>query len=651
MTDKKPAERAFSAWHKMADEVKEDDVIVDASVYSGEVTVARGVASRRNTPTSSTAFSNRNEGNSVKDKIKECRAAYNNIGIIGNVIDIMTDFALEGFQITHEIESVERLFTRWAEKVDLYSIVEEVLRGIFRDGNVPILTHNAKIGSDEISTLRKVASKNCSSLFADSSEGSGKIPYKFTVLDVTSLTSSKADLFGRKQYTYQFSKEMVDIAIRATDEESKALVTSLKDGLVDSQWSTFKKTGQYPLPAEKLALLYYKKDSFSPWANPMMWRIIDDLKFKCTLRNMDISIAESVTNSITIFKLGNVKEGIIPSAIRLQKFASLLRNPSKSKQIVWDDLVSIESNEPDTGKILGDLKYQQVNADILAGLGISEVLIGGAGGNYSNSFLSCRTLLERLETGRAKVLKWVREQLKAVAKGIGASKVPFVKFAHMSLRDEASEKKMLLELVDRNVISYKTLLERFGENMDVEIKRMKREDKIREKNKEKYPYALTKVGKFGPQNMNNSDDEDKALPTAQGPQGEKGGRPAGDDTKQTVKRDTKPKGMSWKELFPYAAKAYSVLSAIQSEDVAYKKLCLLTEDRVVNFNMSTLIDSMEEDYETVENMEKIADTIDNMCDQMIVKFKEKIGREPDQKEFISLRNSAWAIYQSRIKKE
>ena len=59
----------------------------------------------------------------------------------------------------------------------------------------------------------------------------------------------------------------------------------------------------------------------------------------------------------------------------------------------------------------------------------------------------------------------------------------------------------------------------------------------------------------------------------------------------------------------------------------------------------------EEDYETVENMEKIADTIDNMCDQMIVKFKEKIGREPDQKEFISLRNSAWAIYQSRIKKE
>ena len=643
-------DRNLSAWHDMAKEIKEDDVIVDASAS----TVARGVASRRNTPTASSAFSNRNKGATVHDKIRECRAAYNNIGIIGNVIDIMTDFALEGFQITHEVESVERLFNRWAEKVDLYSVVEEVLRGIFRDSNVPILTHNAKVGTDEISILKKATSKSCASLFTDTKKGTGKIPYKFTVLDVTSLNSNKADLFGRKQYTYQFDKEMVDEALKATDEESKALVESLKDDLSDAQWNTFKKTGQYPLPADKLAILYYKKDSFSPWANPMMWRIIDDLKFKCTLRNMDISIAESVTNSITVFKLGNVKEGIIPSAPRLQKFASLLRNPSKSKQIVWDDLVTIESNEPDTGKILGDAKYQQVNADILAGLGISEVLIGGAGGNYSNSFLSCRTLLERLETGRAKVLKWVREQLKSVAKGIGATKVPFVKFAHMSLRDEASEKKMLLELVDRNVISYKTLLERFGENMDVEIKRMKREDKIREKNEEKYPNALTKVGKFGPQNMGDPKEDgepEKKLPTAQGPQGDKGGRPAGDDTKQEVKRDTKPKGMSWKELFPYAAKAYKVLNAVQPDDVAYKNLCSLSIDKVINFNMSTLLDSMEEDCETVENMEEVADRIEDMYQQMVVKFEQKVGRKPSCQESISLKNSAWAIYQERIKKE
>ena len=430
MSDNDNMNKALSAWHDIVGEgFNENDICVNdyynQNTYRAEARTRKSLTSKRG------GLSNRNGDKTIKDKILQCRKAYENIGLIGNVIDIMTDFALEGFQITHQIPSAERLFNRWAEKVDLYSTVEEILRGIFRDSNVPIITFDGKIQQSDIANLKNVLNRATGELFVDDTIATGEVPYKFSIIDIQSLEAISTDLFGNEQYSYTFDKTIIDNTLKSNSETTKNLLSVLQNGLSKEDWNSFKKYGVYPLDSYNMDILYYKKDSFSDWANPMLWRIIDDLKFKKTLRNMDISVAESITNSITIFKLGDSANGMVPSATRLTKFANMLKNPSKAKQIVWDDLVAIETDDKQVGKILGEAKYKQVNNDILAGLGISEVLIGGEGGNYSNSFLSCRTLLERLETGREKVLKWVRKQLSAVAKGMGVKRMPVVKFAHM----------------------------------------------------------------------------------------------------------------------------------------------------------------------------------------------------------------------------
>jgi len=645
-------DKSIATWNDLVtDEFNENEICVND--YYNDATYRTFAGNRIDLTSHRSAFSNRNGNNTIIEKISQCRKAYENIGLIGNVVDIMTDFALEGFQITHEIESAERLFNRWAEKVDLYSAVEEILRGIFRDGNVPIVTYNAKIKDEDISNLKNVVNKAAGSVLMDSTVNVGEIPYKFSILDVMSMQEVGADLFGNNQYRYMFDQTIIKNTLNSDNKETKELLETLREGLSTKDWENFKKSGAYPLDSYNLEILYYKKDSFDSWANPMLWRIVDDLKFKKTLRNMDISVAESITNTISIFKLGNASEGMIPSATRLQKFASLLKNPSKSKQIVWDDLVTVESDDKEVGKVLGEAKYKQVNNDILAGLGISEVLIGGDGGNYSNSFLSCRTLLERLETGRNKVLRWVRKQLAAAAVGVGIKRMPIVKFANMSLRDETAEKKMLLELLDRNIISYKTLLERFGEDFNVEVKRMRREDTLRKKFAEKYPHTLRKVGKFGPQiqqspieypNSGEDDNKNGGFPTAQGPQGDKGGRPGDDGGKQDVVRDTNPKGMSWRELLPYAIKAYEKIEKIsKNEDVAFKMFKSLSVEKIINFDINTAIDMLY-----TEAPAKLDRCVDEVYAKLVKKYKDKTGNAPGKKKKKELKSSAWAICKERM---
>ena len=668
-------EKTKAAWH---------------ALYKTEASDPEKVIARRITSvsTNTDAFS-RSRGKSTADKIKLCRSAYYNVGIIGNVIDIMTDFALEGLTIVHNSMPVERLFNKWAQTVGLHEVVEEILRNLFRDGNVPIVHYDATIGEESIGQMKRIVASRTTAqerrdLFYTDDIADSVIPYKFSVLDVLRVKSDDFDIFGRPNFYYEFDSNEVQATLRKKDFETQELLSQLKGKMTSDGWLKFTKTGLYEL--SNLSMIYYKKDSFSAWAVPMLWRIIDDIKFKTTLRNMDISIAESIQNAVQIFRLGDTKNGLPPSPEQFERLTSMLRNPSKSKQIVWDDLISIESDYPDTGKILGSDKYTEVNANILAGLGISEVLIGGPGGNYSNSFLSCRTLLERLETARTKVLFWINQQLQRITKALKLRRPPIVKFANMSLRDENAEKRMLLELVDRNVISYRTLLDRFGEDLDIETKRMSREDALRAKLRQNNPHALKKVGKFGPQDQGDATflereydnaeldniETKKETPSQQGPEGEKGGRPptdkdedgGGATDEQETKRDTKPKGMGQLDI----TRAYTTFVKIkelisqqvcEARDVPFESLSDAEMDDIGDMTLTMLCRiGVDEDITPdliTDNMfkaiapKKLDRCVAQVYKKLVTKYRQRTGKAPSKKQQDKLRSSAWAICRSQLK--
>ena len=451
---------------------------------------------------STTRYDALDEEELIKHRIAACREAYENAGIISNAIDLMVDFALEGIVINHENKAIQRFMWQWADRVNLGNISKEILKSYFLDSNTPVLTFRGRITTGEIRKFRSKNNLNKSEsqkLFVRQDITRNRIiPYKYAVLDVLKLHIDGGDLFGFPHFDYDLDRDQARV-LADPGQTGDEVFESLKDALGDDAFDTLTRTGRLRIDPRRLDMIYYKKDGYRMWANPFIWRTVDNLKFKKLLRDMDISVAESVINTLTIIAIGDTVNGFPPTPAMFVKLGSLLKTKSKSQTLVWNDLIKIIAEYPPVEKILGKEKYEQVDVDIRSSLGIAEVILSGTGkGNFSNSFISVKTLVERLETARQSLLAWLQKQMKIVQKAMDFSKPAVIQFRHMSLQDEEAEKRLLLDLVDRGMISYKNVIERFGENFDIEVQRMKEEDQFRRKNETKFPYVLVKTGKFGP---------------------------------------------------------------------------------------------------------------------------------------------------------
>ena len=73
---------------------------------------------------------------------------------------------------------------------------------------------------------------------------------------------------------------------------------------------------------------------------------------------------------------------------------------------------------------------------------------------------------------------------------MGWAKAPSIQFDHMILKDEAAEKALLIQLLDRNLVSEEMVVEKFGATPELETARKKREKRETESGK--------RVGKTGP---------------------------------------------------------------------------------------------------------------------------------------------------------
>jgi hypothetical protein len=151
-------------------------------------------------------------------------------------------------------------------------------------------------------------------------------------------------------------------------------------------------------------------------------------------------------------------------------------------ELVWGPELSYTESNSQVYKFLGSEKYNSVLNSIYAGLGVPPTLTGmaGNGGGFTNNFISLKTLVERLQYGRDQLTKFWEQECEIVRKAMGFRKSPHIVYDQMSLSDESTEKNLLIQLADRDIISHETVLERFKEVPGVEKMRLRREDKARD---------------------------------------------------------------------------------------------------------------------------------------------------------------------------
>jgi hypothetical protein len=410
-----------------------------------------------------------------KQAMSMCMKAYEKIGIVKNVIDLMGDFGSQGITLNHPNKQVERFYRKWWKKVRGEERSERFLNNLYRCGNVIIHKRYGKITKKQQRDMSKASDLID---LPEQQVTKREIPLRYNFLNPLQIEvdGGYAGAFsGDKSFKMKISNS-VRKSFEKNEKFANKLPSQIKKALKDQK--TY-----IALNDNEIEVFYYKKDDWDLWAYPMINAIIDDILMLEKMKLADMSALDGAISNIRLWRLGNLEHKILPNKGAIDKLRNILASNvgGGTMDLVWGPEIDFKESNTQIYKFLGTEKYQPVLNSIYAGLGIPPTLTGLAGqsGGFTNNFISLKTLIERLEYGRDLLYDFWQKEIEHVQKAMGFSQPATIHFEHMILSDEAAEKNLLIQLVDRDIISVETLRQRFGELHDIEDSRIKTEGRKR----------------------------------------------------------------------------------------------------------------------------------------------------------------------------
>lgn len=413
--------------------------------------------------------------------IKMCVDAYDKVGIIRNIIDLMGDFGCQGIQIVHQNKSVERFYQEWFRSVNGKERSERFLNNLYKTGNVIIYRSYARV-TPKLNKYMKSLSSDIKVEVPNMT--SNLIPWRYNFFNPLTVKMKDGQLsifMGTPSYAINLGS----FFDRFTDGDvSNNVVNSLPDNVKQAI-----KNGQkeVPLDIDRLSVFHYKKDDWQIWANPMIYAILDDIIMLEKMRLADLSALDGAISNIRLWTLGNLEHKILPNKSAINKLRDILASNvgGGTMELVWGPELTFKESSSEVYKFLGSEKYTAVLNSIYAGLGVPPTLTGMAtnGGGFTNNFISLKTLVERLQYGRDQLIRFWEKEIEIVRQAMGFRYKAHIQFDQMSLSDEAAEKNLLIQLADRDIISQETLLQRFKEIPQIEKIRLQREVEDRQDDK------------------------------------------------------------------------------------------------------------------------------------------------------------------------
>lgn len=83
--------------------------------------------------------------------------AYDRVGIIRNVVDLMSDFASQGLTLVHPNKTIEKFYRQWFINVGGIDRSERFLNYLYRCGNVAVKRRTARLNKDKERELKRSA--------------------------------------------------------------------------------------------------------------------------------------------------------------------------------------------------------------------------------------------------------------------------------------------------------------------------------------------------------------------------------------------------------------------------------------------------------------------------------------------------------------
>jgi len=436
-----------------------------------------------------------------KEVIGYCMEAYRKIGVVRNVIDLMGDFGSQGITINHPSPRIQEFYRKWFDKVRGVERSERFLNLLYRCANVIVKRKMAKVstGNKRFSSLSKL--KPDVSKIDKLSTEKGNIPIEYVFLNPLSLEivgESLSQFIGKNAYALKLPLLLSNTINYPKTLAEKQLVQQLPEDIRNAAKSA---TRLLLLDQDKIRALFYKKDDWQLWADPMIRAILDDLLLLEKMKLADLAALDGVISQIRVWKLGHINDShpeasLFPTATAINKLHNILLSNTGGGvfDLIWGPDLTFEDFSTTAHQFLGMSKYEPTLNSIYEGLGVPPTLTGSSSkGGMTNNSISLKTLIQRLEYGRGILVDFWVQEIELVRQAMGFKQPATISFDRMILNDEASEKALLIQLADRNLISVESLQKRMGELPELEVLRMKRESE-RQKNGGMAP----KVGPFQP---------------------------------------------------------------------------------------------------------------------------------------------------------
>ena len=419
---------------------------------------------------------------------------YNRVGLVKNVIDLMGDFAAQGIRLSCKNKKSERFYRNWFKKVRGKDRSERFLNHLYRVGNIVINRQTAKISLKVAENMYRA--KASPDLIINTDEPlieKREIPWKYTFIDprvVDVAGASLASFVGKKNYYITIPASLRKIINAPKNETEKNIIDQLPLAIIEAA----KSKKPYLLDPDKTLVFHYKKDDWKTWAFPMIYSIMDDISVVEKLKLADLAALDGAISNIRIFKLGSLEHKIAPTQAAASKLSSILQANvgGGTMDLVWGPDIELIESKTSVHQFLGEGKYTPHLNSIYAGLGIPPTLTGtfGAAGT-TNNFISLKTLTQRLQYGRDVLIEFWEKELELVQKAMGFKNPAKIEFDRMDLSNEDAEKALLVQLVDRNLISDEMLQKAFGLDPDMEKTRLNRENRERDSDR-----MVQKAGPF-----------------------------------------------------------------------------------------------------------------------------------------------------------
>lgn len=254
-------------------------------------------------------------------------------------------------------------------------------------------------------------------------------------------------------------------------------------------------SGETEVLLENDFVIRRKYTSDNQYPIPYIQSALEALHHKRKLRRMDYSIMDKVISAIMHVKLGDKDFPVSQTEedkAYVDDITAQLRMRGDSQQVlervfqlITNHAVKIEWIFPPTDALLNAEKYNDINQEILFGLGFPRVLITGEAQKSGTSDSEIATLspIKTAEGFRRKIIEVIKDICLEISKRNGFTSVPSVSFKAINLRKFQDFLNGLKMLYDTASISRTALDEEFGFDFDTQVGLMEKEmNTLREKN-------------------------------------------------------------------------------------------------------------------------------------------------------------------------